>query len=396
MISIEHIKLNSLVFPEQRDPRDYQVSRFIPKQDKIEDEEYIMDLPNIELILNQKDTASCVAHAFVVAMEILNWQLTNKIIDFSPMVLYGTRYADHWKDEGMIATQAAEVVYKEGAFYKKNFKREAEVPLIITLVKDFKEKHPELVEEAKKFTISGYATIFPNREDYVNQVKTALKHNMPVLAGYEIYDSFYETKDDGKVPIPNKTKETNYGGHELLIVGWTKNNEWIIVNSWGIRQGFKGMYFIPFSYKPRDIISISDRIAPYKKKASTIEFQIGKDINKVFVDNQEVNIDIMPYISEDNRTMVPLRFISEYFGASVEWIQDTEEIIIRSEENDLKFQINNHTYYINNEPRTMDTTPVLINDARTFVPIRYIAEALKCNVEYKQENNIDYIYIKAK
>lgn len=355
-----------------------------------------MDMPNIEMILDQGQTGSCVAHALIVALKILNWQLTNKIIDFSPMALYGTRYAGQYTGEGMIPSQAAHVVYKEGAFYKKDFDEKQDVPLIIDLVKEFKDTHPDLVKEALKFTISGYARISPYNSNYINQIKKALKNNMPVIVGYTLYESFYNTGEDGKVPVPKVNKEKECGGHEMLIVGWTKNNEWIIINSWGINEGFQGMYLIPFSYKPDDIISISDKIAPYKHKAKEIEFQFGDSIKKAFVDGEQKELDIYPYISKEDRTMVPLRFISEYFGCSVEWIESTEEIIIRSEECTLKFKLNNPEYYINDKKYEMDVAPVLIDDARTFVPIRYIALALKCNIEYKQENGIEYVIIKSK
>ena len=56
----------------------------------------MLNMPNIEMILDQGQTGSCVAHALIVALKILNWQLTNKIIDFSPMALYVTRYCGQY------------------------------------------------------------------------------------------------------------------------------------------------------------------------------------------------------------------------------------------------------------------------------------------------------------
>jgi hypothetical protein len=39
-------------------------------------------------------------------------------------------------------------------------------------------------------------------------------------------------------------------------------------------------------------------------------------------------MDVAPFINSDSRTMIPVRIISEFFGANISWIQDTQEITI--------------------------------------------------------------------
>ena len=80
------------------------------------------------------------------------------------------------------------------------------------------------------------------------------------------------------------------------------------------------------------------------------------------------------------RTYVPVRFITEALGASVEWLNDTQEVIIRSEECKLKLQINNRKFIINDKDIILnDVVPKLTNN-RTMIPIRIIAEYLNCKV----------------
>ena len=52
---------------------------------------------------------------------------------------------------------------------------------------------------------------------------------------------------------------------------------------------------------------------------------IGSDT--AFVNNAEVALD-SPAFTENNRTYLPLRFISENLGAKVEWVESTQQVII--------------------------------------------------------------------
>ncbi len=44
-------------------------------------------------------------------------------------------------------------------------------------------------------------------------------------------------------------------------------------------------------------------------------------------DGKETTMDVAPF-AKDNRTFVPIRFIAEAFGLNVEWKQETQEVII--------------------------------------------------------------------
>jgi hypothetical protein len=339
-------------------------------------------MPEVEMILNQGWIGSCVAHTLVVAAKILNWQLTNKIIDFSPMALYGTRHSGHYTGIGMIPTEAVSVATKDGFFYRRDFDEQVEVPQILQKTTKFKSENPDKVEEAKKFQFSGYARVRSTGNARINEVKRALKNRMPVAGMWTLYESFYKTGKDGKVPVPNTYAEDCLGNHEMLVVGWTKDEEWVVINSWGLSQGLRGIYLIPFAYKAEELITLSDTISPCKPKAKHIQAIIGEKY--LIVDDKKVDIDVAPFISSEDRTLIPIRFISEYLGASVEWIQDEQQVIIRSEEHNIEMFVGTNVYYIDKFQYFMDTVPIIQND-RTFVPLRYVSEALKCKVMYKEE-----------
>lgn len=387
---LEEKILFDTVIQKEADPRDYTVAMFIPNQTEVKDEEFMLEMPEVEMILDQGSIGSCVAHSLVTAAKILNWKLSNKILDFSPMALYGSRFDDHHQGSGMVPSEAVDVVRKEGLFYKRDFDTRKEMPQLKYDVSTFKRNNPTLVEEAKKFQICGYGRIPIIEGFFINNAKTALKNGMPIIAMYALYRSFYNVRSNGKVTVPNPSTEQFLGYHEMVIVGWTKNNEWIVVNSWGLDNGLKGLYLIPFNYKPHEMLTITDTISPCKPKAKKIITTVGSNI--INVDGVDKEVDVTPYISEDNRTMVPVRFISEFLGASVEWIESSQQVTVRSEEHTIRLYVGGKMYYIDDEYDVMDTVPVIKND-RTFLPIRYVAEALKCKVTYKEENGTQIIEI---
>lgn len=86
------------------------------------------------------------------------------------------------------------------------------------------------------------------------------------------------------------------------------------------------------------------------------------------------NKNVVPYI-ENDRTMVPLRFISESFGADVKWIPESATIEIALGDTKIVMNPGKMEYQLNGEVKTMDTAPVIRED-RTMVPLRFVSEAL--------------------
>jgi len=96
---------------------------------------------------------------------------------------------------------------------------------------------------------------------------------------------------------------------------------------------------------------------------------------------------VVPYIDENNRTMVPVRFIAESLGAVVGWDPVNRQVTITLNGKIIKMMIGSKEYSINNVSGTMDTSPV-INKGwnRTMVPGRFVAEALGMDVMWDPIN----------
>ena len=90
-----------------------------------------------------------------------------------------------------------------------------------------------------------------------NEIKQAIITSGCVVAAYNVYDNWYRTGSDGKV---GNNYGKNYGGHCILIVGWTENNEWIILNSWGRTWGDGGLGYVPMTTKINEAWCLVDNV----------------------------------------------------------------------------------------------------------------------------------------
>jgi hypothetical protein len=104
---------------------------------------------------------------------------------------------------------------------------------------------------------------------------------------------------------------------------------------------------------------------------------------KATIDGNEIILEHSPFIL-NGRTFVPVRFIAEAFNADVEWIKETESVIIKLGETTIILQVGNNTAFINGKAYLLDAPPVIRN-GRTFVPVRFIAEAFNADVEWIKE-----------
>ena len=92
-------------------------------------------------------------------------------------------------------------------------------------------------------------------------------------------------------------------------------------------------------------------------------------------------LEEIPYINASGRTMVPIRAITESFGASVSWNEEKREVEIADGENVIVLAIDSTISTVNGEECVLDSAPE-IKGGRTFVPLRFIGEAFGYNLKY--------------
>lgn len=108
----------------------------------------------------------------------------------------------------------------------------------------------------------------------------------------------------------------------------------------------------------------------------------------VTLDSNEIAFpDAQPFIDGRSRTLVPIRFVSEAMGAEVLWDNDAKTVIINKDNDTVKYTIGAFKGFLNGIPSAFDTCGILKED-RTFVPLRFISEMLSCEVDWDNDNRV--------
>ena len=97
-----------------------------------------------------------------------------------------------------------------------------------------------------------------------------------------------------------------------------------------------------------------------------------------------IKSDVAPYI-QNERTMVPIRFISETLGYKVTWDNDKREVGISGKDTEITLKIDSTKAKVNGKELKLDA-PASIKKDRTFVPLRFVAENLKAEVKWDNKN----------
>jgi hypothetical protein len=103
----------------------------------------------------------------------------------------------------------------------------------------------------------------------------------------------------------------------------------------------------------------------------------------VTIDGQAVSFpDQKPYI-ENNRTLVPVRFVTEALGAEVEWVQTEQKVKIKKDNELIELVIDQSEVKVGSKTVQLDV-PAKIQNGRTMVPLRFVSEVLGAGVEWDQ------------
>jgi len=98
------------------------------------------------------------------------------------------------------------------------------------------------------------------------------------------------------------------------------------------------------------------------------------------VNGDIVKLDVPPMIQK-GRTLVPIRFVSESFGAEVGYVKEEQKVTVNLYGKLIEIYINRTTAKVNGQPVTLDL-PAMIIQGRTLVPLRFVSENLGAKVDW--------------
>ena len=147
--------------------------------------------------------------------------------------------------------------------------------------------------------------------------------------------------------------------------------------------------------KPDKQVEIQGRVENEPIERDWTLYQIYDDFTEKLKD---CTLDVAPIIKE-GRTLVPVRFIAEAFGAEVKYDEQIKEIRIISKDKGFSIYIyldkNKYRISYDDKPENegkLDCLPEIIN-GRTLVPLRFIAEAFGAKVDWDSKSKeIQIIY----
>ena len=126
----------------------------------------------------------------------------------------------------------------------------------------------------------------------------------------------------------------------------------------------------------------------------TISPQINADVLEVTNSNGVINItvggkavvfeDAKPFVDKNDRTQIPIRAVAESLGAKVDWDGTERMATITKNDKVITIAIDNANLQVGNKTITMDTTAQIINE-RTYIPIRFVGEALGMKVNWESK-----------
>ncbi|MFH5186302.1 copper amine oxidase N-terminal domain-containing protein [Paenibacillus sp. TAB 01] len=101
--------------------------------------------------------------------------------------------------------------------------------------------------------------------------------------------------------------------------------------------------------------------------------------------------DAQPYIDEQTgSTMVPAREIAEKLGAEVEWDRSLEQVTLHNQRYNTILTIGQNYASVNGKTVKLDAQAVIKSD-RTMVPLRAVSEGLGADVDWVDERNLAVI-----
>ena len=146
----------------------------------------------------------------------------------------------------------------------------------------------------------------------------------------------------------------------------------------GIEKGYPAATYPAATYS-RDKI-----LLPNGNEAIMDESQILLFVDGTIITNYEV-------IIRNDRALVPVRFIAEHLGASVEWDGKSHTVTLSDSISKIVLTIDKTSALVNNKETVLDHPAILYKNL-AYAPLRLVAENLNATVYYEPRQPPEYAY----
>lgn len=338
------------------------------------DAEYLIPFPYKKVWWSQGMIPACVGFATAMAQMVKIYCLTNKLVVLSPYSVYGY-YGGN--GDGMSTKYGLEAIREWGALPMSEFKENVDNPRLHNMLSSYRKKNENADIIADKFKLNTYRRVDMRDTDVV---KSELIKNNPVVTSIIVDKSFGRRNGGIEPQYPRGSK----GHHAVCIVGWKRIGDkdyYIAKNSHGDPQGNGGIVYLPVGRCfGVDSYSLTDTESKIAYKTKEIQFVIGDE--HYLADGAIKEIDIPAMIDKKTgRTYLPIRFVAESLGCDVAWDGAKSQATLISEEATIVLTKDSRTMLVNGKKVELDAATEIKNN-RLMCPIRHIAEAVNCIVQW--------------
>lgn len=116
-------------------------------------------------------------------------------------------------------------------------------------------------------------------------------------------------------------------------------------------------------------------------------FQLENDQNvHVFVNGRQPAFDVQPFI-QNGRTMMPVRAIAEQLGLNVTWDPISRHVTFSNTQHSILLTIESNQALVDGTKVTLDV-PAMINNGRTVVPLHFVSQSFGAAVQWFPQGSI--------
>ncbi|SHK19019.1 Copper amine oxidase N-terminal domain-containing protein [Geosporobacter subterraneus DSM 17957] len=181
-----------------------------------------------------------------------------------------------------------------------------------------------------------------------------------------------ETKNPGSVKQKNVMETSDTGGQQAQDKKAEKQDMKVSIKA--LKEAAKN------AYSSEEIEKLQQQVAELKATYSGIK---TLPIENIVSKNMKMKFDTPPVI-KDGRTLIPVRALTEAFGATVDWNSETKKVTIIKGDIEIILKIDSKTATVNGEEVTIDA-PAEIMNKRTVIPLRFIVEQLGLKINWDEE-----------
>jgi len=201
------------------------------------------------------------------------------------------------------------------------------------------------------------------------------------------YEVFVDTKAPALI-IESPFEGEVVTSKRLEIKGKTEPGVLLFINGEATPINEDGSFIkeIPYNSLGKKTVELVAQDQAENKTRQSVSFWFGITMQlkigskQASINNRIVTLTSPPIIQQ-GRTMVPIRAITEGLGAKVVWDAKTRKVTIKLGTRTVEIWIGKKEGKVNGKTVILDVPPQIFQGV-TMVPLRFIAENLDCNVQW--------------